>query len=127
MPYQIKYVQQLPSGICPECSINPLKPSKFGKDAVYCSRCKIAWKISSSQPKKILNLATKADIEEIKKEIRFLAEQVNFFKDLTKQLIETLKRFENEDRVVFYPPTKEEKDYEEIFGDKPKEPPEDLK
>jgi hypothetical protein len=54
-------------------------------------------------------LATKEDIEEIKKEIGFLKEQMEFYKDLTKQLLDALKKFEGNVYLLTKLPSEEEK------------------
>jgi predicted amidophosphoribosyltransferase len=109
--YLIKYSQVLPpvGGLCPECQKDTIRQSRFKSGGVYCRTCKIIWKLQPKQPSKLFNLATKEDIEEIKKEIGFLKEQMEFYKDLTKQLLDALKKFEGNVYLLTKLPSEEEK------------------
>jgi len=112
--YQVKYSQVLPpvGGLCPECQKDTIRQSRFKSGGVYCKTCKIIWKLQPKQLSKLFNLATKEDIAEIKKEIGFLREQMEFYKDLTKQLLDALKKFEGNVYLLTKLPSEEKKEEE---------------
>ena len=110
MAYRLKYIQTLPKvgSLCPECGIDIIRKSQYSNNRVYCRTCKIVWEQQKASSK-FLSLATKDDIENIRKEIGLLREQMTFYKDLTKQLLDALQKFEGNVYLLTKIPPEEDK------------------
>jgi len=110
--FNISWLQALeipPEGAeCPKCNEGFLKKSQYW-EGVYCPSCNWKFRLSKFPPKEKKQIKTETPLkeqdqgEQILKGLREIYIKLNALEVKLVALNETLKRFESEDKVIFYP------------------------